>query len=321
MPQYHHSADVPHTYTDWATPPDSSTSSPLRDKTRLVQNTLTIPEHLPFQQASHRNSTVVIRRSSFESQHDESRGPVGDAVAIPLWPYSSIPSPTLSTDASGVFSPTADNSTRKTSYESRFSPPSLDRTTSSDRARSTLRKPTAASSELSGLSTIQESPIDRVKPTIETVERASAAKIYLETYFYERLFKPNPREVCRRHVETNLLRSNMSPGQRHTIWEAFNAQWAWHLRESRVLKIKSTRATKGESAGPCLDDFEIIKLLGKGSFGVVKLVCEKPKPENSFRKQVYAMKVIRKADMVRNAQEGHIRAERDLLAAAEGSNW
>jgi protein-serine/threonine kinase len=153
------------------------------------------------------------------------------------------------------------------------------------------------------------------------VERASAAKIYLEMYYLERLCKPQPREVCRRHMETNLLRSNMSPGQRNAIWKAFNVQWTWHLRESRVLKTKCARATRGDPGAPCLEDYETLKLLGKGSFGVVKLVCEKPKAENSFRRQLYAMKVIRKSDMIRNAQEGHLHAERDLLAAAEGSNW
>ena len=38
-------------------------------------------------------------------------------------------------------------------------------------------------------------------------------------------------------------------------------------------------------------------------------------------KQIYAMKVIRKSDMLRNSQEGHLRAERDFLVAAEGSRW
>ena len=33
------------------------------------------------------------------------------------------------------------------------------------------------------------------------------------------------------------------------------------------------------------------------------------------------MKVIRKAEMLRNAQEGHLRAERNFLVAAEGSKW
>jgi hypothetical protein len=33
------------------------------------------------------------------------------------------------------------------------------------------------------------------------------------------------------------------------------------------------------------------------------------------------MKVIRKSDMLRNSQEGHLRAERDFLVASEGSRW
>lgn len=33
------------------------------------------------------------------------------------------------------------------------------------------------------------------------------------------------------------------------------------------------------------------------------------------------MKVIKKSDMLRNSQEGHLRAERDFLVAAEGSRW
>ena len=33
------------------------------------------------------------------------------------------------------------------------------------------------------------------------------------------------------------------------------------------------------------------------------------------------MKVIRKSDMIQNSQEAHLRAERDLLVAAEGSQW
>lgn len=37
--------------------------------------------------------------------------------------------------------------------------------------------------------------------------------------------------------------------------------------------------------------------------------------------RIYAMKVIRKSDMLRNAQEGHLRAERNFLVAAESSRW
>jgi serine/threonine protein kinase len=62
-------------------------------------------------------------------------------------------------------------------------------------------------------------------------------------------------------------------------------------------------------------DYEPVKVLGKGSFGVVKLV------RDYRRGQVYAMKVIKKNKMLRTSQEGHLRAERDILVASEGSRW
>ena len=64
-------------------------------------------------------------------------------------------------------------------------------------------------------------------------------------------------------------------------------------------------------------DYEIVRVLGKGSFGVVRLVRE----VDSTPDKVYAMKVIRKSDMLRNSQEGHLRAERDFLVASEQSKW
>ncbi|KAL0781081.1 hypothetical protein CaCOL14_002416 [Colletotrichum acutatum] len=69
------------------------------------------------------------------------------------------------------------------------------------------------------------------------------------------------------------------------------------------------------SRGSDLENLETLQILGKGSFGVVKLVWDR------CRRQVFAMKVIRKSDMIRSCQEGHLRAERDFLAASENSDW
>lgn len=44
-------------------------------------------------------------------------------------------------------------------------------------------------------------------------------------------------------------------------------------------------------------------------------------PYGLEKKEIYAMKVIRKSEMLRNSQEGHLRAERDFLVAAEYSRW
>lgn len=117
--------------------------------------------------------------------------------------------------------------------------------------------------------------------------------------------------------------------------------------------LKSSSLARHEVKGISIAGYEVVRVLGKGSFGVVRLVKERsatiaPSPSrgssddtlishvhqngssrsqrhsNGYHdrtKDVYAMKVIRKSEMLRNCQEGHLRAERDLLVASEGSRW
>merc|ERR1719317_1411995 len=58
-------------------------------------------------------------------------------------------------------------------------------------------------------------------------------------------------------------------------------------------------------------DFDPIKTIGRGAFGEVRVV--RKKDDN----QVYALKMMRKKKMVAKKQVTHIRAERNLLAAAD----
>ena len=194
----------------------------------------------------------------------------------------------------------------------------------------------SSAKESTALSTIPEKPPVQVRPTVVTVELAAAAKIFLETYYNDLLRGPTPRALRTYHVETQLINArNLTSGGRQGYLEAFYRAESCHLRETRVLKAKSTRSLlfdegSGSSllrATLCAADFEMIKILGKGSFGTVRLVREKPTVYDNpaaareKQKQVFAMKVIRKSDMIRSGQEGHMRAERDFLVSSEGSNW
>ncbi|KAI4937831.1 hypothetical protein J4E85_000267 [Alternaria conjuncta] len=112
--------------------------------------------------------------------------------------------------------------------------------------------------------------------------------------------------------------------------------------------MKSNTIARQTMKGVHISNYDIVRVLGKGSFGVVRLVREKsdncgslrgsscsmgyldgsltpktdrPSPTIRRQKQVFAMKVIRKSDMLRNSQEGHLRAERDFLVASENSRW
>ncbi|KAK4449292.1 serine/threonine-protein kinase [Podospora aff. communis PSN243] len=207
-------------------------------------------------------------------------------------------------------------------------------------ATSSRRHPDKRSSPNSNLTTIQETVIDQAPPSVVTAERAAAAKIFLETYFNERLTSgPNPRSIRLRQLQAQLFSrpggiEAIRPAELEAIRAAFCRCESDHLRETRVMKVRSIRALsapRGSSASCLVNDYEVLKVLGRGSFGVVRLVREKrrvdgfEKPGDGWsegeRRQVYAMKVIRKSTMLRTSQEGHLRAERDFLVQSEGSRW
>ena len=74
-------------------------------------------------------------------------------------------------------------------------------------------------------------------------------------------------------------------------------------RETEFLRLK--RSKLGAA------DFEAIKVIGKGAFGEVRLV------QKVDTGHIYAMKVLRKSDMVEKEQLAHVRAERDVLVEAD----
>ncbi|CCG84484.1 protein of unknown function [Taphrina deformans PYCC 5710] len=139
---------------------------------------------------------------------------------------------------------------------------------------------------------------DQFKPTLETIEKAASTKTYFETYFNNLLKKPSGRSNRATELE-RLLSVCTTSKERFTLQAEWTKLESEHLRELRA-KI-----------GPA--SFKSIKTIGHGAFGVVRLV-----KENSTG-QVYAMKCLKKVDMLRKGQEGHVRAERDILARAADS--
>lgn len=72
------------------------------------------------------------------------------------------------------------------------------------------------------------------------------------------------------------------------------------------------------------EDFELIKTLGTGTFARVWLVrlADNSKHKNGvnseYTKKVFALKILRKADVIRLKQVEHVRNERNVLAAVAG---
>jgi|LauGreDrversion4_2_1035121.scaffolds.fasta_scaffold295242_1 serine/threonine protein kinase len=64
---------------------------------------------------------------------------------------------------------------------------------------------------------------------------------------------------------------------------------------------------KANAYVPMLQDFIIMKMVGKGTFGKVFLV------QNNITKKIYAMKCIRKDIVIDNEQYDNIKLEKDIL--------
>ena len=71
-------------------------------------------------------------------------------------------------------------------------------------------------------------------------------------------------------------------------------------KERMYTRLKRTKMSP--------NDFEPLTIIGKGAFGEVRLVKEK------LTGKIYAMKKLKKTEMVRRGQIDHVKAERNLLA-------
>lgn len=196
-------------------------------------------------------------------------------------------------------------------------------------------------------------------PSILTVEAASAARIYFELYFNSLFQNVNPRLRRQHELEQQMCAFQLTKEEQLETRRNWMLQENEYLRQCRAMKT-SLRCSKCTDAAS-IAGYEVVKFLGRGSFGVVELVRERPfqgvsdedpttkasSPRlvrnrslsmlksamegtkharrrrfmTGEKKEVFAMKVIKKSAMLRNCQEGHIRAERDFLVASEKSRW
>ncbi|KAI8926344.1 hypothetical protein BC831DRAFT_425889 [Entophlyctis helioformis] len=130
----------------------------------------------------------------------------------------------------------------------------------------------------------------------------TSVKAFIETK-YEQLFKMTP-------TSRNLRRVQLDTQMRHAESDAERRamRQEWLLNETRHLRSMRQKIS--------IADFEMLKTLGHGGFGVVRLVRERQTGD------IYAMKILRKSEMLKRRQESHVRAERDLLScAAEVADW
>lgn len=114
-----------------------------------------------------------------------------------------------------------------------------------------------------------------------TVEKAATAKIFFETHYNKLLTAgSSPRSLRRRELEHVLYDETMlSPEDKDNVRRAWAKEETNHLRETRQMKSQGPpkyEIVKVNRISPFLLAYYLIdQVLGKGSFGVVRLVREK----------------------------------------------
>ncbi|KAF8621601.1 hypothetical protein AX15_007621 [Amanita polypyramis BW_CC] len=135
----------------------------------------------------------------------------------------------------------------------------------------------------------------------EALPRAKAAQMKLEHYYKVAVDAAVDRNQRRVELERRLQTDTLTSEERK-----FRHLQQLGRKESTFLRLKRTKLGLGE--------FRTVKVIGKGAFGEVRLVQKKDTGK------IYAMKTLKKEEMLKKDQLAHVRAERDVLAESD-SPW
>ncbi|KAF6144003.1 hypothetical protein GIB67_017611 [Kingdonia uniflora] len=146
-----------------------------------------------------------------------------------------------------------------------------------------------------------------------TRQKAAAAKKLIEDHYKNYL-----QGLQDRKERYNLFR----------VWFilddlAFEVQWRRAVQKSaqdaqmsneeeqvmlRILERQETEYMRNQRLKVGIDDFELLTMIGKGAYGEVMLCRSKSTGE------YFALKKLKKSDMLTNGQVEHVRSERNVLA-------
>lgn len=152
---------------------------------------------------------------------------------------------------------------------------------------------------VSSLGSADEEPlqdIDGMHPSKNTMDRSLAAKMYIEQYYTNIIQQAQERGARRSNLEKKMENMKL------TIREQSELRKELDKKETEYMRFKRRKLAP--------NDFETIKIIGRGAFGEVRLVKMKESGE------LFAMKKLQKDEMLKKEQVAHVRAERDVLVQA-----
>ncbi|XP_050218225.1 uncharacterized protein LOC126668994 isoform X1 [Mercurialis annua] len=165
---------------------------------------------------------------------------------------------------------------------------------SKDKSKS-AKKNEAAGNGKDGLKTFTSEEA----PSNVTKQKAAAAKQYIENHYKKQMKDLQERKERRDILEKKLADAEVSAEEQNNLLK--------HLEKKETEYMRLQRHKMGA------DDFEPLTMIGKGAFGEVRVCREKS------TSHVYAMKKLKKSEMLRRGQVEHVKAERNLLAEVDSN--
>ncbi|KAJ6849330.1 serine/threonine-protein kinase tricorner-like [Iris pallida] len=141
-------------------------------------------------------------------------------------------------------------------------------------------------------------PIDD-GPSNMTKKKVAAAKQYIENHYKAQMKSLQERKERRYVLQRKLADADASVEEQNNL--------------IKYLEKKETEYMRFQRHKIGVDDFELLTIIGRGAFGEVRL-CREKKTGN-----VYAMKKLKKSEMLRRGQVEHVKAERNLLAEVDSA--
>lgn len=136
--------------------------------------------------------------------------------------------------------------------------------------------------------------------SLNTKSKAQAAKSYIEMRYSkikqeEKIKKAAWKELKQKMTELSLTTTEQNLVKSQVL-----------KKEAEILRKKRRRVT--------IFDYEPIEIIGRGAFGEVRVVRQKHTGE------IFALKKMSKAEMLKKNQINHVRAERNVLVLAK-NEW
>ncbi|KAI9118533.1 hypothetical protein K1719_010865 [Acacia pycnantha] len=130
-----------------------------------------------------------------------------------------------------------------------------------------------------------------------TRQKAAAAKQFIENHYKNYLQGLQDRKERRRELQRQAQEAQISTEEQEAMMRNLER------RETEFMRVQRRKVG--------IDDFEQLTVIGKGAFGEVRLCRAKSTGE------IYAMKKLKKSEMLSRGQVEHVRSERNLLAEVD----